>query len=290
MAKYDWKKLLAEYAAAYSETGISPADWCERNNVPYSSAKRHITIKAATDFIEQHSQIRNSQKSDSQIRKQKTANGKSAENLGGNSNSDENVSLNANDGDVDPQQPETEPQPQRAANGHFAEGNKLGGNYGVPTNAFEPGNQIPRKHSAYSRYLDADELFDAAKESDLQDELIFTRARALSVTKTLNQIMTDLQNAESIESRIELYDKMIKAEAGLDRNIARIESIENSLSKLQLDAVNVPRLTADTHRIKAATAKLKAETEKITSENQGVETPLSGVVNELREGNKDGML
>ncbi|QPI41300.1 MULTISPECIES: hypothetical protein [Pectobacterium] len=113
------------------------------------------------------------------------------------------------------------------------EGNKLGGNYGVPANAFQPGNQIPRKHSAYAKYLDADELFEAVQETELRDELIFTRARALSVTKTLNKIMEDLQNAESIEARIELYDKFIKAEQGLDRNIAQIESIENRLSKLR---------------------------------------------------------
>ncbi|UNE77897.1 hypothetical protein IMY97_23015 [Pectobacterium versatile] len=77
MAKYDWKKLLADYAAAYSATGISPVEWCAQNEVPYSSAKRYITIKAATDFIEQNSQIRSSQKSDSQIRKEKGANRKS---------------------------------------------------------------------------------------------------------------------------------------------------------------------------------------------------------------------
>ncbi len=58
MAKYDWKKLLVDYATAYSATGISPVEWCAQNEVPYSSVKRYITIKAATGFIEQNSQIR----------------------------------------------------------------------------------------------------------------------------------------------------------------------------------------------------------------------------------------
>ncbi|WP_260604602.1 terminase [Pectobacterium polaris] len=176
----------------------------------------------------------------------------------------------------------------RDSNGRFTEGNP--GNTGVPTNAFPRGNQYARTHGAYAKYLDADELFDAAKDSDLRDELIFTRARAFSVTKTLNKIMEDLQNAESIEARIELYDKFIKAEQGLDRNIARIESIENSLSKLQLDAVNVPRLSADTQRIKAATAKLKAETEKLTAESKDVTTPLTDVVRDIHAMPDDGML
>ncbi|AFR03794.1 hypothetical protein [Pectobacterium carotovorum] len=77
MAKYDWKKLLADYAAAYSATRISPVEWCAQNEVPYSSAKRHITIKAATDFIKQNSQIICSQESDSHIRKEKKTNRKS---------------------------------------------------------------------------------------------------------------------------------------------------------------------------------------------------------------------
>lgn len=287
MAKYDWKKLLADYAAAYSATGISPADWCAQNEVPYSSAKRYITIKAATDFIGQNSQIRSSQKKDSQIRKEKSANRKSEKKPDSSSDEDDDGSANAEHHSDSDSSPATERHGRDSA-GRFTEGNP--GNTNVPTNAFPRGHQFSRKHSAYAKYLDADELFDAAKESDLRDELIFTRARALSVTKTLNKIMEDLQNAESVEARIELYDKFIKAEAGLDRNIARIESIENSLSKLQLDAVNVPRLSADTLRIKAATAKLKAETERLTAESKDVTTPLTDVVRDIHEMPDDGML
>lgn len=96
--------------------------------------------------------------------------------------------------------------------------------------------------------------------------------------------------AGSVEARIELYDKLLKAESALDRNIGRIESIENSLSKLRLDAINGPRLTADMYRIKAATSKLKAETQKLTSEGKGVTTPLSEAVKEVRDSGQDGLL
>ncbi|MBN3207169.1 terminase [Pectobacterium brasiliense] len=286
MAKYDWKKLLADYAAAYSATRISPVEWCAQNEVPYSSAKRHITIKAATDFIKQNSQIICSQESDSHIRKEKNTNRKSEKKRDDSGDNGAQESANVDDSG-EASAPETKSH-GRDSNGRFTEGNP--GNTGVPTNAFPRGNQYARTHGAYAKYLDADELFDAAKDSDLRDELIFTRARAFSVTKTLNKIMEDLQNAESIEARIELYDKFIKAEQGLDRNIARIESIENSLSKLQLDAVNVPRLSADTQRIKAATAKLKAETEKLTAESKDVTTPLTNVVRDIHAMPDDGML
>ncbi|MFJ5384747.1 terminase [Pectobacterium sp. CHL-2024] len=286
MAKYDWKKLLADYAAAYLATRISPVEWCAQNEVPYSSAKRHITIKAATDFIKQNSQIICSQESDSHIRKEKKTNRKSDKKRDDSGDNGAQESANVDDSG-EASAPETKSH-GRDSNGRFTEGNP--GNTGVPTNAFPRGNQYARTHGAYAKYLDADELFDAAKDSDLRDELIFTRARAFSVTKTLNKIMEDLQNAESIEARIELYDKFIKAEQGLDRNIARIESIENSLSKLQLDAVNVPRLSADTQRIKAATAKLKAETEKLTAESKDVTTPLTDVVRDIHAMPDDGML
>ncbi|QHP58118.1 terminase [Pectobacterium carotovorum] len=287
MAKYDWKKLLADYAAAYSATGISPAEWCAQNEVLYSSAKRHITIKAATDFIKQNSQIICSQESDFHIRKEKNVNRKSEKKRDDSGDNDVQESANVDGDSGEASAPETKSH-GRDSNGRFTEGNP--GNTGVPTNAFPRGNQYARTHGAYAKYLDADELFDAAKDSDLRDELIFTRARAFSVTKTLNKIMEDLQNAESIEARIELYDKFIKAEQGLDRNIARIESIENSLSKLQLDAVNVPRLSADTQRIKAATAKLKAETDKLTAESKDVTTPLTDVVRDIHAMPDDGML
>ncbi|MEI7282242.1 TIGR02642 family protein [Pectobacterium carotovorum] len=59
---------------------------------------------------------------------------------------------------------------------------------------------------------------------------------------------------------------------------------------LSMDAVNVPRLSADTQRIKAATAKLKAETEKLTAESKDVTTPLTDVVRDIHAMPDDGML
>jgi hypothetical protein len=106
----------------------------------------------------------------------------------------------------------------------------------------------------------------------------------------MKQIMEDLQKAESVETRIELYDKFLKAEQGLDRNIGRIESIERTLSSLQLNAVNVPRLSEDTLRIIAATAKLKAETQKLTAESKDVTTPLSGIVSDIQGMTDSGLM
>lgn len=279
MAKHDWKTLQAEFLRDNAATGITAQQWCENRGLNYQSARRYIKPRAAQSAQnKQRNTAHSAQRNEN------------AQNCAGGNDSvddDEHVSADANE-ETDTA-PDQDAKPHgRDGKGRFAQGNA--GNTGIPSNAFAPRNQTARKHSAYSKYLDADELFDAVADSDLHDELIFTRARALSVTKTMKQIMEDLQKAESVETRIELYDKFLKAEQGLDRNIGRIESIECTLSSLQLNAVNVPRLSEDTLRIIAATAKLKAETQKLTAESKDVTTPLSGIVSDIQGMTDNGLM
>ncbi|WP_145574554.1 terminase [Yersinia alsatica] len=285
MAKHDWEALQAAFLADNADTGITAQQWCEQHGLNYQSARRYIKPRAAQSA--QKKPRRTTHNAQSDITAQQCANSDDAK-------EEEHKLSSHTDDDSDPvPEPSEKPNSGRSGNGQFTKGNRHSeGNAGNPNpvGAFTPGNQAARKHGAYARYLNADDLFEAAEGSDLHDELIFTRARALSVTKTMRKIHEDLVAAESVEARIELYDKLLKAESALDRNIGRIESIENSLSKLRLDAVNVPRLTADTYRIKAATAKLKAETEKLTSEGKGITTPLSEAVKGVRDSGQDGLL
>lgn len=279
MAKHDWKALQAEFLRDNAATGITAQQWCENRGLNYQSARRYIKPRAAQSAQnKQRNTAHSAQRNEN------------AQNCAGGDDSvddDEHVSADANE-ETDTA-PDHDAKPHgRDGKGRFAQGNA--GNTGIPSNAFAPRNQTARKHSAYSKYLDADELFDAVANSDLHDELIFTRARALSVTKTMKQIMEDLQKAESVETRIELYDKFLKAEQGLDRNIGRIESIERTLSSLQLNAVNVPRMSEDTLRIIAATAKLKAETQKLTAESKDITTPLSGIVSDIQGMTDNGLM
>ncbi|KAL8195931.1 UNVERIFIED_CONTAM: hypothetical protein K2H54_000160 [Gekko kuhli] len=119
--------------------------------------------------------------------------------------------------------------------------------------------QLAKTHGGYAKFLDAEELFDQARELQLRDELEFTRARVISVTKLLKGLQQDLVTATEMTDRIALYDKILKAEQALDRNIQRIESIERTLSTLRIDEVTGPKIEADTKRIQAATRKLAAE-------------------------------
>jgi len=279
MAKHDWKALQTEFLRDNAATGITAQQWCENHGLNYQSARRYIKPRAA-----QSAQNKQRNTAHSAQRNENAQNC-----AGGDDSVDDDEHVSADASDKTDTAPDQDAKPHgRDGKGRFAQGNA--GNTGIPSNAFAPRNQTARKHSAYSKYLDADELFDAVADSDLHDELIFTRARALSVTKTMKQIMEDLQKAESVETRIELYDKFLKAEQGLDRNIGRIESIERTLSSLQLNAVNVPRLSEDTLRIIAATAKLKAETQKLTAESKDVTTPLSGIVSDIQGMTDNGLM
>ena len=48
----DWAALAEQYSIDYEAEQISPADWCERNHLPYGTAKRYISIKAAKKACE----------------------------------------------------------------------------------------------------------------------------------------------------------------------------------------------------------------------------------------------
>ena len=42
MAKTDWAKVAADFAAANSKTGISAKDWCDKLGINYQSARRYL--------------------------------------------------------------------------------------------------------------------------------------------------------------------------------------------------------------------------------------------------------
>ncbi|ECE6544813.1 terminase [Salmonella enterica subsp. enterica] len=127
----------------------------------------------------------------------------------------------------------------------------------------------------------------------LIDELVFTRVRALSVTATLKHMFTELDKTEDILARTALYGKILQAETALDRNIARIESIERTLGTLgtlDIIAVTPAKIIADTEYRAAAREKVKAETDILTSQKQGVTTPMTEIVSTLHDMSHSGRL
>lgn len=183
----------------------------------------------------------------------------------------------ADDGDENGTNPAETKRNSRSGNPH-------------PVCRFAGRNSAAVKHRGYAKYLEKDALFDDAAEMALIDELIFTRARALSVTATLKRMFTELDKTEDITARTALYGKILQAEVALDRNIARIESIERTLGTLDIIAVTPAKIIADTEYRAAAREKVKAETDILTSQKQGVTTPMTEIVAVLHTLNHQGRL
>ena len=288
MARIDWLAMQEEFTAEHAASGISVKEWCEKEGLNYQSARRHIKFRTAQTA---HSDVRNAQSAQSKVRtiahSEKNAQPK------GNEAKARGHEAREEKGRASSSARETTDSTLGANNngrdqkGRFADGNP--GNPNPPAN-IKPGMQLTKTHGGYAQFLDAPELFDQAEGLRLRDELIFTRARVISVTKTLKALQQDLAAATEMADRLALYEKLLKAEQALDRNIQRIESIERTLSTMRIDAVTGPKIEADTKRIEAATRKLTAEADRLEKDGGSETTPVSEIVAELQGMGNGGLM
>ncbi|MFM5717862.1 terminase [Aeromonas caviae] len=288
MAKTDWAQLNAEFLQEHEATGISAKDWCDSRGLNYNSARRYLKSrgqspaqpdKSRVAAQSAHSEVRNTaQSAQSAQTKGNEAKAKGGERRGGRSSASTRTPADS------VQKPKTN---GRDSSGRFTEGNPGNPN---PVTKWKPGDRPALTHGGYAKFLDAEELFDQARELQLRDELEFTRARVISVTQLLKGLQQDLVTATEMTDRIALYDKILKAEQALDRNIQRIESIERTLSALMVDAVNVPKIEEDTRRIRAATRKLTAEADRLEKDGGSEATPVSEMVSELQGMGTGGLM
>ncbi|MFB2866295.1 terminase [Aeromonas sp. MdU4] len=288
MAKTDWAQLNAEYLQEHEATGISAKDWCDSRGLNYNSARRYLKTRGQSPAQPEKSRAA-AQSAHSEVRKTahtaQSAQAKTNEVKGkGGSGRGEKSSSSVHTPVDSDQNPKTN---GRDNSGRFIEGNPGNPN---PPNQWRPGDRPALTHGGYAKFLDADELFDQAEALKLRDELIFTRARVISVTKTLKALQHDLAEAQELTDRLALYDKILRAEQALDRNIQRIESIERTLSALMVDAVNVPKIEEDTRRIRAATRKLTAEADRLEKDGGSESTPVSEMVTELQGMGTGGLM
>ena len=269
MAKTDWDSAAKLFAMENERTGISVQDWCKQNGLNYQSARRYLKTRAQSPATSKTYRVasqystkkpkKNAQTAQKSVRKSNAQNNsaQSAQCANDNINADdENGSLKNESVSKEDAKPKG-----RDEQGRFLKGEYKGNPN--PVNLFEPRNDIAVKHGGYAKYFQQTEYFDDAELMSLHDELAFTRARVISVTKNLQKMHEDLSNATEIPDRIALYGKITAAEQALDRNVARVESLTRTLSAIRIDDVNVPRLTADTDKIKEQTDKLRAETDKL---------------------------
>lgn len=288
MAKTDWAELNAEFLQEHEATGISAKDWCDSRGLNYNSARRYLKSrgqspaqpgKSRIAAQTAHSEVRKTaQSAQSAQLKGNEAKAKGGERRGGRSSSSTHTQADSG------HNPNNNGRDQK---GRFTEGNA--GNPNPPAN-IKPGMQLTKTHGGYAKFLDSQELFDEARELQLRDELDFTRARVISVTGLLKGLQQDLVTATEMTDRIALYDKILKAEQALDRNIQRIESIERTLSALRIDEVNAPKIEADTLRIQAATRKLTAEADLLEKDGGADMTPVAEMTAELQGMGTRGLM
>ena len=289
MAKTDWAQLNAEFLQEHDATGISAKDWCDSRGLNYNSARRYLKSRGQSPAQPDKSRVA-AQSAHSEVRKtaqsaqSAQAKGNEAKDKGGERRGEKSSSS----AQSQPEPEQTSKNKGRDGSGRFVRG-EYEGNPNPPAN-IKPGMQIAKTHGGYAKFLDAEELFDQAEELRLRDELIFTRARVISVTKTLKNLQQDLLDATEMTDRIALYDKILKAEQALDRNIQRIESIERTLSAIRIDEVTGPKIEADTKRIKAATRKLTAEADRLEKDGGSDTTPVSEMLSELHDMGTGGLM
>lgn len=297
MAKTDWAQLNAEFLQEHEATGISAKDWCDSRSLNYNSARRYLKSRGQPPAQPEKSRVA-AQSAQSEVRK--TAQSAQSAQPNGNEGKTkrgegrgERSSSSTQAPDDSGQAPKNNMGSGRDGSGRFTEGHKESvgnsGNPNPPAN-IKPGMQIAKTHGGYAQFLDSPELFDQAEELRLRDELVFTRARVISVTKTLKNLHQDLLDATEMTDRIGLYDKILKAEQALDRNIQRIESIERTLSAIRIDEVTGPKIEADTRRIKAATRKLTAEADRLEKDGGSDTTPVSEMLSELHDMGTGGLM
>ncbi|WP_454010294.1 terminase [Aeromonas sp. Marseille-Q7275] len=289
MAKTDWAQLNAEFLQEHEATGISAKDWCDSRGLNYNSARRYLKSRGQSPAQPDKSRVA-AQSAHSEVRKtaqsaqSAQAKGNEAKAKGGERRGEKPSSSTQSQ----PEPDQTSKNKGRDGSGRFVRG-EYEGNPNPPAN-IKPGMQIAKTHGGYAKYLDAEELFDQARELQLRDELDFTRARVISVTKLLKGLQQDLVTATEMTDRIALYDKILKAEQALDRNIQRIESIERTLSALRIDEVSVPKIEEDTRRIRAAARKLTAEADRLEKDGGSEATPVSEMVTELQGMGTGGLM
>ena len=286
MAKTDWAQLNAEFLQEHEATGISAKDWCDSRGLNYNSARRYLKSRGQSPAQPDKSRVA-AQSAHSEVRKtaqSAQAKGNEAKAKGGERRGEKSSSSTQSQ----PEPDQTSKNKGRDGSGRFVRG-EYEGNPNPPAN-IKPGMQIAKTHGGYAKFLDAEELFDHAEELRLTDELVFTRARVISVTQLLKGLQQDLVNATEMTDRIALYDKILKAEQALDRNIQRIESIERTLSALRIDEVSVPKIEEDTRRIRAAARKLTAEADRLEKDGGSESTPVSEMVTELQGMGTGGLM
>ena len=222
---HDWDALLKQYSIDYEAEPVSPAEWCSRIGLPYSSAKRYITVKAAKNEIA----LRNSQ---AKKRTPKPGRDEKGHFLKGHQIPE---CVNQNLDNLTP----------------FKPGNQASRKHGGYSKLIRAEDLAIGDESELDGLIAERRLFRARIASALRT------IQECEAKLEDPEIIADKEQLVIINRLISGANKAIEVSA------IRVESITKTISSLRIDDVNVPRLAADKEKIIAQTDKLRAETDKL---------------------------
>jgi len=224
-ALHDWDALLKQYSIDYEAEPVSPAEWCTRIGISYSSAKRYITVKAAKNEIA----LRNSQ---AKKRTPKPGRDEKGHFLKGHQIPE---CVNQNLDNLTPFQP----------------GNQAARTHGGYSRLIRAEDLAIGDESELDGLIAERRLFRARIASALRT------IQECEAKLEDPDVIADKEQVVIINRLISGANKSIEIPA------IRVESLTKTISSIRIDDVNVPRLAADKEKIVAQTDKLRAETEKL---------------------------
>lgn len=222
---HDWDALLKQYSIDYEAEPVSPAEWCARIGISYSSAKRYITVKAAKNKIA----LRNSQ---AKKRTPKPGRDEKGHFLKGHQIPE---CVNQNLDNLTPFQP----------------GNQAARTHGGYSRLIRAEDLAIGDESELDGLIAERRMFRARIAS------------ALRTIQEAEDELEQPGTKDDPERLIAINRLIAAANKAIDNSAIRVESITKTISRLRIDDVNVPRLAADKEKIIAQTDKLRAETEKL---------------------------
>lgn len=214
----DWAALAEQYSIDYEAEPVSPAEWCSRIGLPYSSAKRYITVKAAKNEIA----LRNSQ---AKKRTPKPGRDEKGHFLKGHQIPE---CVNQNLDNLTPFQP----------------GNQASRKHGGYSKLIRAEDLAIGDESELDGLIAERRLFRARIASALRT------IQECEAKLEDPEIIADKEQLVIINRLISGANKAIEVSA------IRVESITKTISSLRIDDVNVPRLAADKEKIIAQTLSL----------------------------------
>ena len=248
---HDWDALLKQYSIDYEAEPVSPAEWCARIGISYSSAKRYITVKAAKNQIA----LRNSQAK----KKPKPGRNEKGHFLKGHQIPE---CVNQNLDNLTPFQP----------------GNQAARTHGGYSRLIRAEDLAIGDESELDGLIAERRMFRARIAS------------ALRTIQEAEDELEQPGTKDDPERLIAINRLIAAANKAIDNSAIRVESLTKTISSIRIDDVIEPKIIADTDRIKSARRKLDAETARLERDQGGDTTPLDEIVGDLQEMGSGGLM